>query len=336
MTNFATLLLNHYDLHARDLPWRHDYSPYKVWVSEIMLQQTTVATVIPYYKRFLNKFPNIHTLAEADIDEIYMLWQGLGYYSRARNLHKCAKIITAEYSGEFPKTEQELLKLPGIGPYTAAAINAIAFNNPSTVVDGNVERIISRIHEVQTPLPEAKKEIKHLAEQLTPQKRCRDYASAIMDLGATICTPKNPKCEICPIQKLCSAYKNRLTEKYPLKSPKKKKRVEEGNVYLIVDREVKIFLRKREAPGLLHGLWELPTDGWNGQKQLKNPLKEITNIDELNVKHEEIGVINHEFTHISLKLNVIKISLNNNLSTFYNTDKTPPLPTLFKKVINML
>jgi A/G-specific adenine glycosylase len=197
-------LLDWYDRERRDLPWRGKrgkrVDPYRVWLSEIMLQQTTVKAVIPFYERFLQRWPTVDALAAADTEDVLSAWAGLGYYSRARNLHKCAKAVVSEHGGQFPRTEEGLGALPGIGPYTAAAVAAIAFGIPATPVDGNIERVVSRLFAFKQPLPGAKRELKRLAASLTPQRRAGDFAQAMMDLGATVCTPKRPSCLMCPLQ----------------------------------------------------------------------------------------------------------------------------------------
>ena len=203
-------LLAWYDLHRRSLPWRakpgQTADPYHVWLSEIMLQQTTVPAVKPYYETFLKRWPDVRALASARLDDVLAAWAGLGYYARARNLHKCAAIVTERHGGRFPSDEDALRELPGIGRYTAGAIVAIAFDKQATIVDGNVERVVSRLHRVKTPLPKAKEELWALAEQLTPEARPGDYAQAIMDLGATICTPQKPACSLCPWRADCAAF----------------------------------------------------------------------------------------------------------------------------------
>ena len=220
----ADRLLEWYDRHGRTLPWRalpgHRADPYAVWLSEIMLQQTTVATVGPYYRDFLRRWPTVHALAAADLDAVLHAWQGLGYYARARNLHRCAQIVNAERDGEFPREEGELLRLPGIGPYTAAAIAAIAFDAVATVVDGNVERVTARLRAIETPLPNAKQALRDAARRLTPDRRSGDYAQAIMDLGATICTPRDPDCGACPWAAACVARRLGKQADLPRRSPR--------------------------------------------------------------------------------------------------------------------
>ncbi len=205
----SKVLLPWYDAHRRNLPWRYapgvTADPYRVWLSEIMLQQTTVATVIPYFEKFTSAWPTVGALADAPLDDVLLAWAGLGYYARARNLHKCAQAIVDQFGGDFPSNEQDLLTLPGIGPYTAAAIASIAFDRRATPMDGNIERVMARLHLVETPLPDAKPELKEWAVAHTPKARCGDYAQALMDLGATVCTPRNPDCTHCPCAEFCPA-----------------------------------------------------------------------------------------------------------------------------------
>ena len=225
----AKALLDWYDRHARQLPWRappnsgRQTPPYRVWLSEIMLQQTTVVTVGPYFEKFLSLWPTVEALAAATLDQVLHAWAGLGYYSRARNLHKCAQTLVADFDGVFPKDEETLLSLPGIGPYTAAAIASIAFDVRATVMDGNVERVVARYYAINTPLPDAKKELKLLAGAMTPNKRPGDYAQAMMDLGATICTPRNASCPQCPFAKTCMALAQGVADVLPKRKPKKQK-----------------------------------------------------------------------------------------------------------------
>ena len=218
----APILLDWYDNEHRDLPWRYRPGqagdPYRVWLSEIMLQQTTVKAVIPYFERFTAQWPTVADLAAADEESVLQAWAGLGYYSRARNLHDCARIIAEEFAGRFPETEAQLAKLPGIGPYTAAAISAIAFGRKATPVDGNVERVVSRLFAVEQALPQAKPRLKELAATLTPDQRPGDFAQAMMDLGATICTPKRPSCLMCPLNRQCDAHALGMAAQLPAKS----------------------------------------------------------------------------------------------------------------------
>lgn len=230
-------LLDWYAAERRDLPWRYaprrKADPYRVWLSEIMLQQTTVKAVIPYFEKFTARWPTVCGLAGASLEEVLQMWAGLGYYSRARNLKKCADVIASEYNGAFPATEKELQKLPGIGPYTAAAIAAIAFGEKATPVDGNIERVIARLFAVRSALPAAKAEIKHLAATLTPARRSGDFAQAMMDLGSEICTPKRPSCLMCPVQQDCAANARGIADTLPLKSEKAVRPVRRGIAFLV-------------------------------------------------------------------------------------------------------
>src|SRR5690606_9140907 len=243
----APALLRWYDRHARVLPWRappgaDPPDPYAVWLSEIMLQQTTVAAVAPYYRAFLARWPDVGALAAAPQDEVMAAWAGLGYYSRARNLHRCAQQVAAELGGRFPDTEEGLRTLPGIGPYTAAAIAAIAFDRQAAVVDGNVERVVSRLFAVTTPLPQAKTEIRALVERLVPASRPGDFAQAMMDLGATVCTPKRPRCMLCPLREDCTALSAGDPEFYPVRLARKERPARRGAAFVAVREDGAILL----------------------------------------------------------------------------------------------
>ncbi|HET6158663.1 MAG TPA: A/G-specific adenine glycosylase [Dongiaceae bacterium] len=299
-------LLAWYDRHRRSLPWRAKAGvtadPYHVWLSEIMLQQTTVPAVKPYYETFLKRWPTVRELAEADIHDVMAAWAGLGYYARARNLHKCAAIVTERHGGRFPDTEEALRELPGIGRYTAGAIAAIAFGRKATIVDGNVERVVSRLYRVQTPLPKAKPELWTLAEALTPMERPGDYAQAIMDLGATICTPQKPACSLCPWQAACAAFKEGDQEAYPRKAPKAERPQRYGVAFWIMNEKGEVALQRRRPSGLLGGMLEPPGTEW-GDKPLgkaaalrKAPLSAGWRWSD--------GVVRHVFTHFALELQV--------------------------------
>jgi A/G-specific adenine glycosylase len=258
-----TDLLAWYDLHHRKLPWRappgQRADPYRVWLSEIMLQQTTVKMVAPYYARFLARWPDLAALAAAPLDDILKNWAGLGYYARARNLHACARVVAERHGGEFPASEAELRALPGIGAYTAAAIAAIAFEAFATPVDGNIERVIARLYAVETPLPAAKPEISRLARALTPPRRAGDFAQAMMDLGATICTPKNPTCALCPWNQCCVAQAQGEAETYPRRVPKREGDLRRGAAFVARRADGFILMRTRPEKGLLGGMTEVPT-----------------------------------------------------------------------------
>ena len=287
----AELLLQWFDKSGRDLPWRHKGgahpNPYVILVSEFMLQQTTVKTVIPYFYRFMQKFPTINDLAAATEEEVYKMWEGLGYYTRARSLHKTAQMIVSEYGGNFPTAKEDVLKLKGIGPYTVASFLALAFNQPETVVDGNVSRIICRMYHLTEPLDKLKITIRELAEKLTNRKRAADYASAIMDLGAVICTPKNPQCLLCPWQEYCQSKSTEELEQIPLKI-KTAKPEKQGKVYLIYNDKNEIMIYKKTEKGLLSGLYSFP---WSEE--------------ELYPEAEDTGLtVTHVFTHFKLTLRI--------------------------------
>ncbi|MSO99404.1 MAG: A/G-specific adenine glycosylase [Rhodospirillaceae bacterium] len=288
------------------MPWRalpgKSPAPYAVWLSEIMLQQTTVAAVKPYFMKFMARWPTVADLAAAATDDVMAAWAGLGYYARARNLHRCAQMTVSQFAGRFPGTEQELLSLPGIGPYTAAAIAAIAFDQRCVVVDGNVERVMARLHAVSEPLPRAKKKLHALAASLTPQDRSGDYAQAVMDLGATICTPKSPNCAQCPWAKFCAARKQGIAADLPRKSPKQKTITRHGVVFWALDSKKRVLLVRRPPKGLLGGMLAFPTTLWRPKKWTPS---EACKAQPLKSKWTPLpGVVSHTFTHFHLELEV--------------------------------
>ncbi|GAB5434228.1 MAG: A/G-specific adenine glycosylase [Epibacterium sp.] len=265
-------LLAWYDTHAREMPWRVGPAarasgvrpdPYRIWLSEVMLQQTTVAAVKDYFERFTRRWPRVGDLAAAEDGDVMAEWAGLGYYARARNLLKCARVVAEEFEGVFPDTYEGLIALPGIGPYTAAAISAIAFDRPETVLDGNVERVMARLHDEHEPLPAVKPVLKAHAAHLTPSARPGDYAQAVMDLGATICTPKSPACGICPWRDPCRARVEGTAPELPKKTPKKPKPTRYGFVYLARSAEGDWLLERRPDKGLLGGMLGWPGSEWN-------------------------------------------------------------------------
>ena len=293
-------LLKWYAKNGRDLPWRvkgraHD-DPYAVWVSEIMLQQTTVKTVLPYFARFMKRFPDVFALASAPLDEVLLYWQGLGYYTRARKMHECAKTLVDSYQGRFPADRDELQKLPGIGAYTSAAILSFGFNLPHAVVDGNVIRVLTRLKGWASPVSDIQKDIAALAQELTSETRAADYSSAIMDLGATVCTPAHPDCPACPWQSDCVAFKQHKTAEIP-NIVKPEKTVKKGYVFLISDDKNRFYLRKRTEKGLLSGLTEFP---WNTDESF--PFNADWNVSEKTVKHT--------FTHFTLLLTLVFLRKN--------------------------
>lgn len=303
---FQNRLLAWFDQERRDLPWRKKgkRDPYRVWLAEIMLQQTQVAAVIPYYLKFLERFPDVEILAQAPLEEVLKNWAGLGYYSRGRNLHKCARVIAQQYEGAFPETEADLLTLPGIGPYTAAAIVAFAFGGKTTVVDGNVERVMSRVFRIRKPLPKSKPELKKLAETLTPDNRPGDYAEGLMDLGATVCTPSSPKCQICPVEDLCQARAAGEEKLLPIRQKKAPRPTRVGYVYWL-ENDGRILVRRRPLRGLLGGMPEFPTSPWEQDFPAFNdhaPAK--LNWQECSFE------VTHTFTHFHLVLKVFKAEGN--------------------------
>ena len=295
--DLAALLLHWYDANARLLPWRAKaQDPYKVWLSEIMLQQTTVAAVKDYYIKFITAWPTVEALAAAPLDDVLKAWAGLGYYARARNLHACAGVIAAQ-KGVFPRGLAELQKLPGIGPYTAAAIAAIAYDTPVAAVDGNVERVVSRYFGIEETLPQSKPRIRELAQGLVPQQRAGDFAQAMMDLGATICTPKSPGCETCPWTDDCVARAKGLRSVLPRKVPKKSVPMRYGQVYWITDAHGRVLVRQRPMKGLLAGMAEFPSSDWNERKEkFQEPFAGEWKRLPRNVEHM--------FTHFHLELTV--------------------------------
>nr|WP_319248689.1 A/G-specific adenine glycosylase [uncultured Celeribacter sp.] len=297
-------LLTWYDRHARSLPWRVSPQdrqlgirpdPYRVWMSEIMLQQTTVAAVKSYFERFTTLWPTVTELADADDETVMGEWAGLGYYARARNLLKCARTIRDDHGGTFPETRSALQALPGIGPYTSAAIASIAFDQAETVVDGNVERVVSRLFRVETPLPDAKSTLTELADTLTPETRAGDYAQAMMDLGATVCTPRSPSCELCPLQDHCAALKAGDQARFPLKTPKKPKPTRHGHAYVGQTDRGEWILEKRPEKGLLGGMLGWPGTDWQDPHPPAPPYP---------ARWVEAGEVKHTFTHFHLILTV--------------------------------
>ena len=316
----AEALLCWYVVDKRRLPWRAEAGetadPYRVWLSEVMLQQTTVAAVKPYFERFTSRWPTVEALAAAADAEIMAAWAGLGYYARARNLLACARMVASEHGGEFPDSEEALRRLPGIGAYTAAAIAAIALGRRAVVVDGNVERVISRLHALKEPLPQARPRVRELADAMTPDGDSGDFAQAMMDLGATICTPRKPACGICPGRSWCMAFAQGEPERYPVKAPKPARPHRTGRAYWL-EHEGEVLLVRRPARGLLGGMLALPEE----------PPAEAD--------WEEAGAVEHVFTHFSLTMTLMCARTGERPEGHWHPVETiaeAGLPTLFARL----
>lgn len=302
---FGRLLLQWYAIHAREMPWRGKTDPYAIWVSEIMLQQTQVNTVIPYYDNWMQKFPTVQKLAQADEHEVLNAWEGLGYYSRARNMLKTARLVCEKYQGKFPSTAIELCKLPGIGRYTAAAISSIAYGADEAVLDGNVKRVLARAFEFSEAVntPEGEKKLWVLAAELLPRGKASAYNQAVMDLGATICTPKTPDCVNCPVNTICTSYANNQQGQYPVM--REKQPVPHIDVAAAIIRQNGLVLiARRPSKGLLGGLWEFPGGkleaGENHADALVREIREELGVDVLPL--EKFGVYRHAYTHFKVTL----------------------------------
>jgi A/G-specific adenine glycosylase len=305
-------LLGWYDRHRRILPWRlepwrvrkgEEPDPYRVWLSEIMLQQTTVKAVAPYYARFVARWPTVAALAAASLDDVLRAWAGLGYYARARNLHACARVVAKEHGGMFPREVAALRALPGVGDYTAAAIAAIAYDAPAVPVDGNIERVVARLFAVEDELPAAKPEIKRLAATLRPLQRSGDFAQAMMDLGATICSPKRPACALCPWNGECAAYARGDQETFPRKTPKREGQLRRGAAFVALRADGTILLRKRPDKGLLASMTEVPGSEWShdfDEAAARHSMPRLNGAKWRRVP----GVVRHVFTHFPLELAV--------------------------------
>ena len=311
-----TDLLAWYDRHRRALPWRappgQRTDPYRVWLSEIMLQQTTVKAVAPYYVRFLARWPDVQALAASPLEDILKAWAGLGYYARARNLHACARAVAERRGGQFPRSEDALRALPGIGAYTAAAIAAIAYDAPAVPVDGNIERVIARLYAVETPLPQAKPEIGRLAKDLLPARRSGDFAQAMMDLGATICTPKRPACALCPWTEPCAARRRGDAETLPRRAPKREGKLRRGAAFVALRANAHLLVRTRPARGLLGGMTEVPTTEWNVAFEENKALEAAPRFPGATpgIAWRRIpGHVRHVFTHFPLELSVYMAKL---------------------------
>jgi A/G-specific adenine glycosylase len=332
------VLLAWYDRHRRDLPWRAPAGatpdPYRVWLSEIMLQQTTVTTVAPYFERFIARWPNVAALAAASLDEVLQEWQGLGYYARARNLHACARAVIACHGGAFPAEPSELRALPGIGDYTAAAIAAIAFGRRAAAVDGNAERVIARLYAVAEPLPAAKGRLRRLAAGLAPEERAGDFAQAMMDLGATICTPRRPRCVLCPWRTACAAALRGLAEDLPVPAANPERPWRYGVAFWITRADGAVLLRRRPEKGLLGGMVEIPSTPWR-----RTPWSLDEAAQEAPIASEWMalpGMVRHGFTHFQLELKLVTGHADHDCEGLWSPlDRLGEhaLPTLIKKIV---
>ena len=335
----ADRLLAWYDAHARQLPWRSPPGdpapdPYRVWLSEVMLQQTTVAAVKGYFATFTERWPSVESLAAADDAEVMAAWAGLGYYARARNLLACARDVTAR-GGAFPCSEEELRELPGLGAYTAAAVAAIAFDRRAVVVDANVERVVARLFAIAEALPKGRGAIRHRADSITPDVRAGDFAQAMMDLGATVCTPRSPRCLLCPLADPCEARRQGRVEVYPVKAPKAAKPARRGRAFWI-ERDGAVWLVRRAGKGMLGGMRALPDDGWSARMDGSGG-------EPLAGAWRPAGSVRHGFTHFDLTLNLALYSgddwakLALQAGEWWPVDRIDEagLPTLFAKVARL-
>ena len=302
---FSSSLLDWYGQSGRDLPWRNIRDPYRIWLSEIMLQQTTVTAVIDYYQRFLEKIPTVESLAVVPLEEVIDLWAGLGYYSRARNLHATAKLVVEQFEGHFPEEVEALQKLPGVGRSTAGAISALAFDRWAPILDGNVRRVLCRLYALQeaSRSASAEKQLWHWSEQITPTENVHDYTQAIMDLGAMVCVPRKPLCDQCPLSEFCQAHKLGLEQQLPLKQAAKQIPTRQ-EVALLINHDGRYLVRRRMAEGFLGGLWEFPTisllEGADPEQKLRLLLSDFG----LKGRAESIGSIQHVYSHFRLKSDI--------------------------------
>lgn len=334
-------LLDWYGRHARVLPWRvgpaeraagRRPDPYRVWLSEVMLQQTTVAAVggpDGHYQRFTERWPTVEALAAAPLEAVLEAWAGLGYYARARNLHACARRVSTEFAGRFPKDEADLLSLPGVGPYTAAAVAAIAFGRPAVVMDGNIERVMARLFAERDPMPGVKPKLKAHAAALTPSERPGEHAEALMDLGATICTPRSPACGICPLMADCRARTEGIAAELPTKARKAAKPVRFGLAYAALDRDGLLHVVRRPPRGLLGGMLALPSTDW--VETAPAPAAPFA------AGWEDVGEVRHTFTHFHLRLTVFRAYVDALQGDARPArDAVAAMPTVFAKAVRLV
>ena len=330
VADIRAALLAWYDDHRRALAWRPEPGaarpdPYRVWLSEVMLQQTTTPHATPYFEAFTGRWPTVSDLAAARDADVMAAWAGLGYYARARNLLACARAVAGCHGGVFPDSEAELLALPGVGAYTAAAVAAIAFGRPANVVDGNVERVMARLFAVETALPAAKPELKRLAGSLVGDDRPGDWAQALMDLGATICRPGKPACERCPLTQWCAAFRTARPERYPLKAPRAERPRRHGVAWVLSDDQGRVALVRRPDKGLLGGMLGLPTSDWSSAPAEATPPAQTD--------WRDAGAVEHVFTHFALTLEVRSGEGRGDFVWTPVGEAAAALPTVFRKAL---
>ena len=334
-------LFDWYDQHGRDLPWRHRWPTlapvYHLWLSEIMLQQTVVATVIPYFLGFIRRWPTVEALAAAPVDEVLAAWAGLGYYARARNLHKTANIVAAEHGGVFPADQKMLLALPGIGPYTASAIRVMGYGQPGVVVDGNIERVMSRFFAIKTPLPKAKIEIAAAYAHSCPDARPSDFPQALMDFANAVCTPKAPGCGHCPMAGTCRGYLEGIAEQLPQKAPKRQKPTRHGVVFVAVNQAGKAFMERRPEKGLLGGMMAFPSVGWTETNRPDADFQAAKTAVPFAAQWRQLPTpVHHVFTHFALEMTIYYAETDQPLvatnTGWWQVPQPGQLPSLMRKV----
>lgn len=332
---FSSTLVDWYYKEKRDLPWRHTTDPYKIWVSEVMLQQTRVDTVIPYYHRFINKYPTLESLAYAPQEELLKMWEGLGYYSRARNLQTGVREVVEKYNSKVPNNRHDITKLKGVGPYTAGAILSIAYNEPEHAVDGNVMRVLSRVLHIKEDiaLPKTKKVFEEAVTQLILKKDPGSFNQALMDLGAQICTPTSPKCLLCPVREYCLAFQEGKPEELPIKSKKQKNKKIKYDIYIAIDEDGKYLLQKRPSGGLLANMWEFPMVEIEKENTLKSyeVFQKSYNLNITDFLNDELLKFKHVFSHLTWEMDchlvqVQKTSMLPKEANFYTIDEITKLP----------
>ncbi|HEY1709798.1 MAG TPA: A/G-specific adenine glycosylase [Rhizomicrobium sp.] len=334
----AAKMLAWYDIHRRVLPWRapkgRRAEPYRVWLSEIMLQQTTVAAVGAYYRKFLTQWPTVKSLAAAPLDDVLTAWAGLGYYARARNLHAAAKVVAYEMGGRFPDTAEALRALPGVGQYTAGAIAAIAFDEPQLAMDANAERVLARFFAVEEPIAQAKRRLREMGQALVPQKRAGDFAQALMDIGSAICTPKRPACMSCPWFDDCAARKRGIQELLPVKGEKPVRPLKRGAAFVARDPNGAVLLVKRPERGLLGGMMQPPLGPWTDD--FPSVAEAVSQAPFKAKWKKRIGVVRHGFTHFELEIEVYvaDVAKHPDIEGRWVRDlSTAALPTVMKKIV---